>query len=180
MIERAGKPVPQRAVNRWNPRRSGEIDIRIDETGRWSYLGSEIDRHALVQLFSSILRREPDGSYVLITPVEKLSIRVDDAPFSAVELAAEGEGANQILTVRTNVGDIVRLDSAHPLRFQVAQENEGLKPYIEVRDGLEALATRALAIDLVALSDNLDGAEGIWSAGTFFALPEFSEHDDNA
>ena len=177
LVDRAGTPIPERAVNRWNPQHSGEIDIRIDAAGRWYYLGSEIERDALVRLFSSILRKEADGQYVLITPVEKLSIVVDDAPFSAVELAAEGAGPNQILTVRTNVGDIVRLDSAHPLRFHVEGEHDGLKPYIEVRDGLEALATRALAFDLAALSETHNGAEGIWSAGTFFRLPAPSEHD---
>lgn len=178
LVERAGAPVPERAVNHWNPQRSGSIAIRIDAAGRWYYLGSAIERHALVQLFASILRKEADGQYVLITPVEKLSIVVDDAPFSAVELAAVGAGANQILTVRTNVGDIVRLDRTHPLRFEVEEEHRGLKPYIEVRGGLEALATRALAIDLVALSENHHGAEGIWSAGSFFPLPAVSGHDN--
>jgi len=177
LVERAGAPVPERAVNQWNPQRSGSIAIRIDGAGRWYYLGSEIQRHALVQLFSSILRKEADEQYVLITPVEKLSIVVDDAPFSAVELAAAGAGANQILTVRTNVGDIVRLDSPHPLRFEVEAEHSGLKPYIEARGGLEALATRALAIDLVAVSEYHHGAEGVWSAGTFFPMPALSGHD---
>ena len=175
LIERAGAPVPKRDVNQWNPRRSGTIDIRIDNAGRWYYRGSEIDRHALVQLFSSILRKEADGEYALITPVEKLSIVVEDAPFTAVELAKEGEGSNHILTIRTNVGDIVRIDGDHSLRFAVEAKHGGLKPYIEVRDGLEALATRALAIDLVAFSDNHRGEEGIWSAGIFIPLPAYSD-----
>ncbi len=171
LIERAGAPVPERAVNQWNPRHSGSIDIRIDAAGSWYYRGSKIERMALVRLFSSILRRETDGQYALVTPVEKLTITVEDVPFSAVELAKEGDGSNQIMTVRTNVGEVVRIDSDHPLRFEVEARHDGLKPYIEVRVGLEALATRALAIDMVALSDDHGGKEGIWSAGRFFPLP---------
>ena len=168
--------MPERAVNQWNPRYSGSIDIRIDTAGSWYYRGSIIQRPALVRLFSSILRREADGQYALVTPVEKLTITVEDVPFSAVELAKEADGSNQILTVRTNVGEIVRIDSDHPLRFELEAQHGGLKPYIEVRDGLEALATRALAIDMVALSDAHSGEEGVWSAGTFFPLPANSDN----
>lgn len=171
LIERAGSPVPKRAVTQWNPRRSGVIDIRIDASGRWYYRGSEIERRALVQLFSSILRREAGGQYALVTPVEKLSIVVEDAPFCAVELAREGDGSNHILTIRTNVGDIVRVGREHPIRFELDADNGGLKPYFEVRDGLEALATRALALDLVALAENHNGEDGVWSAGAFFPFP---------
>ena len=181
LIERAGKTAPARAVERWNPARSGRIDMRIDRDGRWYYRGGEITREALVRLFASVLRREPDGTHVLVTPVEKLAIQVDDAPFCAVELAVEGTGqdgaANQIVTFRTNVGDIIRLDREHPLRFAVEVDHGGLKPYLSVRGGLEALLTRALTYDLVALcNDNSPGGgderpAGLWSAGSFFPLP---------
>lgn len=177
LIERAGAPVPKRAVTQWNPRHSGSIDIRIDRGGRWYYRGSEIERPALVQLFSSILRREANGQFALVTPVEKLSIAVEDAPFSAVELAREGTGSNHILTIRTSVGDVVRVGREHPIRFELDAENSGLKPYIEVRDGLEALATRALALDLVALADSHDGEDGVWSDGAFFPFPALPESD---
>ena len=150
--------------------------MRIDPDGTWFYRGTPILREALVRLFASILRREDDGGYVLVTPVEKLSLHVDDAPFTAVELVAEGEGANQILTFRTNVGDIVRADSDHPLRFIVEPETGGLKPYVRVRGGLDARLTRALALDLVELAGERDGQAGIWSGGRFFALPGGNGH----
>jgi hypothetical protein len=171
LVARAGRPAPERPVERWNPARSGTIDMRIAADGTWFYRGTPIAREALVRLFASILRREDGGGYVLVTPVEKLSLQVDDAPFTAVELAAEGEGANQILTFRTSAGDIVRADEDHPLRFVVEAETGGLKPYLRVRGGLDALLTRALALDLVELAGEHDGSAGVWSGGAFFPLP---------
>ena len=104
-------------MERWNPPYCGEIDIRIAADGTWFYRGSAIGREALVRLFASILRREPDGRHVLVTPVEKVGITVEDAPFMAVEVVAEGEGGERRLTFRTNVGDIVAAGREHPLRF---------------------------------------------------------------
>ncbi len=183
LIERAGKTAPARAVERWNPDHCGEIDIRIDRDGNWYYRDSVIAREALVRLFASILRREPDGRHVLVTPVEKLSIQVDDAPFVAVEMTGEGAGANQVLTFRTNAGDLVRLGPDHGLRFAVEGDHDGLKPYIDVRAGLEALATRALTYDLVALADKGAGARGeqigLWSCGIFFPLPSVGPTPEN-
>jgi hypothetical protein len=176
LIARAGKTAPQRAVEGWNPVNCGEIDIRIDAAGDWYHLGGRIGREALVRLFASILRREPDGRFVLVTPVEKLVIKVDDAPFTAVEMAGEGAGPNQVLDFRTNVGDIVRLDKDHPLRFDVDADHHGLKPYIRVRGGLEAQVTRALMYDLVELAEEHYGVAGLWSGGAFFPLPR----DDGA
>jgi len=171
LIERAGKQAPDRAVEGWNPDHSGTIDMRIDPAGNWFYNGSPIAREALVRLFASILRRDPDGRFVLVTPVEKLAMTVEDAPFAAVEMAAEGSGANQVLNFRTNVGDIVTLDAEHRLWFDVENEHGGLKPYISVRGGLEALVTRALTFDLIELAMAHDGADGLWSSGVFFPLP---------
>jgi hypothetical protein len=171
LIARAGKAAPERAVERWNPANQGEIDIRVDAAGNWFHQGGKIGREALVRLFASIMRREPDGCFVLVTPVEKLVIKVDDAPFVAVEMAGEGAGANQVLSFRTNVGDIIRLDEDHPLRFDVDADHQGLKPYIRVRGGLEALVTRALMYDLVELAVEHDGVAGLWSGGAFFPLP---------
>jgi hypothetical protein len=107
-----------------------------------------------------------------VTPVEKVGVAVDDAPFLAVEMAGEGAGADRVLTFRTNVGDIVAAGPDHPLRFETEAETGGLKPYLAVRNGLEALATRSLAFDLVALGDERDGAPGVWSGGAFFAFPD--------
>lgn len=171
LVEQAGKQAPARPVERWNPEHCGAIDIRIAADGAWFYRGSAIGREALVRLFASVLRREPDGSHVLVTPVEKLTIVVEDAPFVAVEIAASGEGAAQDLTFRTNVGDIVSAGPERPLRFVEEPKTGGLKPYLSVRAGLEALATRSLALELVGLASEEGGALGVWSGGRFFAFP---------
>ena len=175
LIARAGKPAPERPVEQWDPPVTGAIDMRIGADGTWFYRGSAITREPLVQLFASILRREADGGHVLVTPVEKLSIIVDDAPFVAVELHGEGAGAEQILTFRTNVGDVVRCGVKHPLSFRSEPVSGGLKPYLGVRGGLEALATRPVMFELVALASEHDGAQGVWSSGAFFAFPAIEE-----
>jgi hypothetical protein len=171
LMQEAGKPAQARPVERWNPPYCGEIDMRIAADGTWHYRGSPIGREALVRLFASILRRDPDGRHVLVTPVERVGIEVEDAPFLAVEVAAEGEGADRMLTFRTNVGDIVAAGSEHPLRFETEPETQGLKPYLRVRGGLDALATRALALELVNMADDRDGKPGLWSGGVFFPFP---------
>ena len=171
LIARAGTPQPERPVAQWYPEASGTVDMRIGADGTWFYRGSAITREPLVRLFASILRRETDGSYVLVTPVEKLSISVDDAPFLAVELHGAGAGAAQTLTFRTNVGDVVRCGADHPLHLRTEAETGGLKPYLGVRNGLEALATRPVMFELVALAGHHHGAQGVWSGGVFFAFP---------
>jgi hypothetical protein len=158
-------------VERWNPPYCGEIDMRIAADGTWFYRGSPIGREALVRLFASILRREPGGGHVLVTPVERVGIVVEDAPFLAVEMAVEGEGPSRTLTFRTNVGDIVAAGPEHPLRFETEAGTGGLKPYLTVRGRLDALLTRSLTLDLVALGDERSGAAGVWSGGAFFAFP---------
>ena len=171
LIARAGVPQLERPVAQWDPPVSGASDMRIGLDGTWYHLGSAITREPLVRLFSSILRREKDGGYVLVTPVEKLLIVVDDAPFAAVELHGEAAGAQQILTFRTNVGDVVRCGAAHPLAFRSEPVSGGLKPYLGVCNGLEALATRPVMFELVALAGHRDDVEGVWSDGVFFAFP---------
>lgn len=180
LVSQAGKQAQGRPVERWNPPYCGEIDIRIAADGTWFYRGSLIGREALVRLFASILRREPDGSHVLVTPVEKVGITVEDAPFVAVEVAVEGRGATHILTFRTNVGDIVAAGREHPLRFAVEAGTEGLKPYLNVRGGLEALVTRAVTLELVELADERDGVSGLWSGGVFFAFPSQQNDERDA
>src|SRR5436190_23214990 len=113
LVAQAGKQAQPRPVERWNPPHCGEIDIRIAADGTWSYRGSPVRREALVRLFASILRREPDGGHVLVTPVEKLGNSVEDAPFLAVELVSAAQ--ERVLTFRTNVGDIVAAWPEHPL-----------------------------------------------------------------
>ena len=133
----------------WNPPDCGDIDMHIAADGTWFYCGSPIGRVPLVQLFASIMRRE-GARYVLVTPVEKVGIKVDDAPFLAVEMFVEQEAREPQLAFRTNVEDLVAVDSKHPLRFGRGA-SEGMKPYVRVRGDLWALVKRALFYDLVAL-----------------------------
>ncbi|WP_158816440.1 DUF1285 domain-containing protein [Methylocapsa sp. S129] len=138
-------------VHLWNPPFCGDIDMRIAGDGTWFYNGSPIGRLPLVQLFASILRRDEDR-YVLVTPVERVGIKVDDAPFLAVELIIGRANGAPSLTFRTNVEDFVTVDGDHPLRFENGA-SEGLKPYVLVRGGLWALVKRALFYDLAALGE---------------------------
>lgn len=160
-------------VHLWNPPFCGDLDMRIAADGTWFYLGTPIGRPALVRLFASVLKREGE-KYFLVTPVEKVGIKVDDAPFQAVEMAADGENANRVLSFRTNVDDLVRCDADHPLRFEPEVGTGGLKPYLHVRRDLWARVTRALFFDLVELGEtrNLNGQElyGVASAGEFFPM----------
>ena len=149
-----------------------EFDIRIAADGSWYHEGGLIGRPALVKLFSTVLRREADGSYWLVTPVERGRIEVEDAPFIITALAVCGEGEAQQLTFRTNVDDEVHLGPGNPLAMRMPpQGGEGLRPYILVRDGLEALVARPVFYELAELSrPGPDGLLGVWSGGTFFAL----------
>ena len=171
LVQQAGEPARSRPVEHWNPPYCGEIDIRIAADGTWHYRGSRITREGLVRLFASIMRCEPDGSHVLVTPVEKVGITVEDAPFVAVELAIEGEGSERTLTFRTNVGDIVAAGREHPISFAMEPGTGGLKPYVLVRGGLQALVTRAVTLELVELADEREGAPGLWSGAAFFQFP---------
>ena len=142
-------------------------------------ISSPIGRAPLVQLFSSVLRRDGDR-YVLVTPVEKLGVKVDDAPFVAVELRVEGEADGPRLTFRTNVEDLVTVDELHPLRFERG-ESDGLKPYVRVRGDLWALVKRALFYDLAALGRTERWRDADWfgvrSCGVFFPMCPASEID---
>jgi hypothetical protein len=155
-------------------RQCGDIGLRIRADGVWLYRESPINRQALVKLFAGVLRKEKDGRTYLVTPVEKVDVTVDDAPFLAVAMQVQDAGRAQALSFETNIGDVVACDSAHPLRFARAEPGGGLKPYVLVRDGLEALVTRALVYDLAELvvTEAIDGREisGVWSAGSFFPM----------
>ncbi len=154
----------------------GDIDMRISRDGTWFYHGSPIGRKSLVRLFAHVLRRDGAGDYWLETPVEKARIRVDDAPFTAVEMFAEGAGAARRLRFRTNVDDIVTLDADHPLRVETDPATGEPAPYLTVRDGLEALVVRSVFYDLVALGEERDEVVfGVWSSGRFFALGRIAE-----
>jgi hypothetical protein len=156
-------------VEKWNPAHCGDSSMRIASDGTWFHEGSPIGRQAMVRLFSTILRREPDGGFVLVTPVEKLSIEVEDAPFVAVELKSEGEGETRSLAFRLNTGEAVIAGPGHPLRF--VEREDGPHPYVAVRSGLDALVARSVYYELAELA-LAEGAQppGLWSGGVFFAM----------
>lgn len=164
-------------VDKWNPAHCGSLPMRIAADGSWHYNGSPIQRERLVRLFATILRREDDGSFVLVTPVEKMTIEVEDAPFLAVEIAVEGARRTATITVRTNVGDVVRVGPDHPLRVASEGEHRGFVPYVLVRGGLEARFSRPAALELAELAESGPdgGALGVWSGGTFFPIASESE-----
>jgi uncharacterized protein len=151
---RAGKGAAP--VERWNPDFCGDLDMEIKADGTWFYLGTPIGRMPLVQLFSSVLRKDEDGKTYLVTPVERVGIRVVDAPFIAVEMDVSGIGARQVITFRTNVGDVVEAGPDHPLRFVDEDETGGLKPYVLVRGRLEALVARPVMYELVEHGEEIE------------------------
>ena len=153
----------------------GDFDMKIARDGTWSYRGSPIGRKRLVKLFSTVLRREADGDYWLVTPVERGRIEVEDVPFIAEELVERGAGPEMTLSFRTNLDDWVEADAAHPLRVLHDAESGEPAPYILVRDGLEARLARAVFYHLVELAvpqRDEEGRErlGVWSNGNFFPL----------
>jgi hypothetical protein len=166
-----GKGLPP--VHLWNPPFCGDLDIRIASDGTWSYLKTPIGRPALVKLFASVLKREGE-KYFLVTPVEKVGIVVDDAPFLAVEMKIEDGPGGRILHFRTNVDDWVACGSDHRLRFEPEPGTGGLKPYLHVRRDLWAKVSRPLFYDLVELGEerDIDGQRmfGVASGGEFFVM----------
>lgn len=169
---RAGKGLPP--VERWNPPFCGDLDMEIRRDGTWFYLGTPIGRMPLVQLFSTVLRKDEDGKTYLVTPVEKVGIRVEDAPFVAVEVDASGKGSDQVLTFRTNVGDVVEAGPDNPLRFVDEEGTDGLKPYLLVRGRLEALVARPVMYELAELGEEIDvdgrAMFAVRSKGAVFAI----------
>jgi len=156
-------------VEAWNPTHCGHSAMRIAADGTWFHEGSPIGRPAMVRLFSTILRREEDGRHVLVTPVEKLDIDVEDAPFVAVELKSEGEGRERRLAFRLNTGDVVFAAPDRPLRIE--ERADGPHPYLRVRGGLDARIARPVYYELaeLALAEGAD-PPGLWSGGAFFRL----------
>ena len=153
----------------------GDLEMRIARDGVWYYRGSPIARPALVNLFASVLRREPDGSFWLITPAERGRIEVEDAPFLAVALTVEGAGRDQQLIFRTNLDEFVTAGPERPLRVETAENGEPA-PYILVRERLEAKIVRPVFYELAELGteEKIEGAVqfGVWSKGAFFRLGE--------
>jgi hypothetical protein len=161
MISRASEQVGEGKrglppVEKWDPPFCGNLDMEIRSDGTWFYMGTPIGRAPLVRLFSTVLRKDEDGCHYLVTPVEKVGIKVEDAPFLAVEMQVSQGKRGQVLTFRTNVGDVVEAGAEHPVRFEIAGDNNELKPYLLVRGRLEALVSRAVMYDLVELGETVD------------------------
>ena len=169
-----GKGLPP--VHLWNPPFCGDLDMRIARDGTWFYLGTPIGRFELVRLLSSILKREGD-KYFLVTPVEKVGITVDDAPFVAVDFEASGAGEDQVLTFTTHVGDSAVAGPDHPIRVVRDPETGEPSPYVMIRAGLEALIDRKSFYRLVELGSHHDGWFGLWSSGEFFPVIPSAELD---
>ncbi|HTZ81166.1 MAG TPA: DUF1285 domain-containing protein [Stellaceae bacterium] len=170
---------PGQRSGRPPPRDLGDIGIRIGSDGSWFYRESPITRASLVRLFASVLRREADGAYWMVTPAERARVTVDDAPFLAVELTVEGTGTRQSLSFRTNIDEIVTADSEHPLTIIAGADTDGgPRPYILVRDGLEAKLARPVFYELVDLGreEEIAGVTkfGVWSRNVFFPLGEIA------
>jgi hypothetical protein len=160
-------------VHLWNPPFCGDLDIRIARDGTWFYLGTPIGRAPLVRLFSTILRRD-GAEYFLVTPVEKVGIRVDDAPFVAVDFSAESAGRDQRLTFVTNVGDSALAGPDHPIRVARDAATGEPAPYVPIRANLEALIDRKSFYRLVELGAHEphrgESWFGLWSGGMFFPV----------
>lgn len=159
-------------IHKWNPSKIVELDMRIRRDGTWEYMNSPIGRKRMVRLFSTVLRRDEDGEFYLVTPPERLHITVEDAPFVAVAMDVKDKGLNQVLVFTTNVGDVTAAGPDAPLRMEIDPQTEEPSPYVLVRDRLEALINRAVFYDLVELGveHEVEGQMrfGVWSGGVFF------------
>ena len=167
-VAAAARQAPGRGlppVHLWNPAHCGDIDIVIKRNGQWFHEGTPIGREALVRLFSTVLRKDPDGFH-LVTPVEKMRITVEDAPFIAVRVDQDGED----LVFQTNVGDEVRAGPDHALRVETDPNTGEPRPYLHVRRGLEALVARPVFYELVGMADEAEGRLEVRSGGAAFDL----------
>lgn len=161
-------------VERWEPDYCGEMDMVIRRDGSWWHEGARIGREKLIRLFARILRKDADGETYLVTPVEKIRIKVEAAPFLAVRVDAQGDGKDQRLAFLTNMDDAVVAGPEHPIRVEIGPDGEP-DPYVHIRGRLEALITRAAFYDLVERAvpgEDDTGAPvmGVWSRGVFFPL----------
>ena len=160
---------PSPPLHQWNPPLNGDSLVRITPDGRWFHDGTLIMRENLVRLFASILRREQDGTYVLVTPVERQTVEVEDLPLQAVEVKSDGKGKDRTLAFRLNVGTIVMAGPGHPIRFDGTADDPS--PAVRVRPGIEARIARAPFYELVGWAcDEAPDAPGLWSGGDFYSM----------
>jgi uncharacterized protein len=177
--EKAGNPeTGERGlppVHLWEPDYCGDIGMKIARDGQWYYANSPIGRKKLVRLFSTILRHDEDGEHYLVTPVEKIRVEVEDAPFIATLMSVTGAGRQQVLRFETNVGDFTEAGPDHAMRFEIDAESGEPSPYVHVRARLEALIARAVFYDLVELGVVEGDKFGVWSHGVFFPISSAEE-----
>ncbi|WP_120503269.1 DUF1285 domain-containing protein [Sulfitobacter mediterraneus] len=166
-------------LEKWNPPFCGDLDMHIRRDGTWFYQGTPIGRPELVKLFSTILWREED-KYYLVTPVEKVGITVEDAPFVAVDFEAEGSGTDQLLRFVTNLQDEALAGPEHPIRVVRDAETGEPSPYVLIRRNLEALIDRKSFYRLVDIGAHHDGWFGLWSGGEFFGIIPSDELPDGS
>ncbi|WP_020591085.1 DUF1285 domain-containing protein [Kiloniella laminariae] len=167
---------------------TSDVDMRIARDGQWYHEGRRIERKPLVRLFSTVLRRDAEGAYWLVTPVERARILVEDSPFVAVEIRHSGEGQNRIVSFRNNVDSWFDLDGDHPIRFETESgaageiqnnsEKEVPVPYLLVRDGLEARVLRSVYYQLVDLAEVREDKIGVWSKGKFHVFGNVEQIDE--
>jgi uncharacterized protein len=166
----------------WNPKQVSDIDLEIKADGTWFHEGSPIKRQRLVRLFSRVLKRERDGRYFLVTPVEKCPVRVEQLPFVAVLMHVVGAGEAQILQFTTNVADEISVDAEHPMTMETLHDGTRV-PVVEVRAGLRAILSRNVYYQLMSLLTvaSVDGElwYGVWSSGRFFTIQLAAEVDDS-
>lgn len=157
LVARAGgtaKGMPP--VDQWNPEFCGDLPMEIKADGTWFYMGTPIGRHALVKLFSSVLRKDDDGKTYLVTPIERIGITVEDAHFIVVEMNVHEAGGGQVITLRTNMDDVVEVGEDHPLRFEIVADNQGVKPYVNVRGRLEGVLARPVMYELISYGEEIE------------------------
>lgn len=180
LISRAGgakKGLPP--VDQWHPDFCGDLDMVIKADGTWFYMGTPIGRHTLVKLFSTVLRKDEDGKTYLVTPVERIGITVEDAHFIAVEMNASVVEGGQVITIRTNMDDVIEVGQDNPIRFVIVEENDGVKPYVLVRGRLEAVLARPVMYELISHGEEIE-VDGklmfaVRSKGQVFPIMEAEE-----
>ena len=169
-------------VHLWNPEFCGDIDLRIAKDGTWYYMNSPIGRHEMVRLFSTVLRKDESG-YFLVTPVEKLSIKVDDVPFQVVRMQHFGEGKDQTLSFETLTDDKIVAGADNPIRIEIDKKTDEPSPYLFIRGGMEGRIARSVYYELVQLAEPKPSDKntlGVWSRGEFFSLGQIEQPQGNA
>ncbi|MDO6442385.1 MULTISPECIES: DUF1285 domain-containing protein [unclassified Marinobacter] len=173
-VQQAANNLNQPPLDKWRPELSGDMDLRISRDGQWIHKGQPLGREAIVQLFSTILRREEDGQYYLVTPVEKWRIQVEDTPLLAHSLTVEGSGEQQIIKLTTNVGETLEVGKEHPLEVGSYEDTKQPRPVIGVRHGVVARLVTAAYYDLAEhVVEQTMGGEpvlGVYSHGNFYKI----------